>query len=225
LHENDRNNWMRAFPVLEKASDPAWQQAAAKVQLADVPRGAVLFRDGDVCAGYVMVVEGSVRVQKIDPEGREIVLYRVEQGQTCMLTTTCLLGGQAYPAEGIAETNVSLAILPTDAFDAAMAASESFRRFIFAAIGIRISDLMLLIEDVAFGRMDQRLARLLVTRSSHEKGATLTYTHQGLATELGTAREVVSRLLKDFERRHLVELRRGQIEVLDVAALTDLAAD
>jgi len=224
MSEYHTSEWMHAFPALREANDAAWQQAAAKVKLATVPQGAVLFRDGDACGGYVMVMEGSVRVQKIDPEGREIVLYRVEPGQTCMLTTTCLLGSQAYPAEGVAESEVELAMLPADAFHVAMAASEAFRRFVFAAIGRRINDLMLLVEDVAFGRMDMRLARLLLKRSQ-KHGAQLDCTHQKLAFELGTAREVVSRILKDFERRNLVELRRGEVEVLDAAALTELASD
>jgi len=219
---NHTSNWMRAFPALQEANDPSWQHAASMVQMATVPQGAVLFRDGDSCGGYVMVLEGSVRVQKIDPEGREIVLYRVEPGQTCMLTTTCLLGGQAYPAEGVAETEVELAMLPADAFYAAMAASEAFRRFVFAAIGRRISDLMLLVEDVAFGRMDVRLGRLLLKRV-REHGTHLDCTHQDLAFELGTAREVVSRLLKNFERRGALSLGRGKIEVIDSAALAHTA--
>lgn len=213
---------MRAFPALRQVSDPAWLEAVARMRLADVPQGSVLFRDGDACGGYVMVVEGSVRIQKIDPEGREIVLYRVERGQTCMLTTTCLLGGQAYPAEGVAETKVSLAMLPRDAFDAAMAASDAFRRFVFAAIGTRISDLMLLVEDVAFGRMDMRLARLLLKRV-HEHGKRLDCTHQELAFELGTAREVISRMLKDFERKNWLSLGRGRIEVLKPSELSGIA--
>jgi len=222
MSEDRINEWKRAFPALQEANDPSWQHAASMVQLATVPQGAVLFRDGDACSGYVMVVEGSVRVQKIDPEDHEIVLYRVEQGQTCMLTTTCLLGGQAYPAEGVAETEVALAILPIGAFDAAMAAPEAFRRFVFAAIGRRISDLMLLMEDVAFGRMDVRLGRLLL-KWVREHGTHLDCTHQELAFELGTAREVVSRLLKNFERRGALSLGRGKIEVIDSAALAHTA--
>ncbi|MFC1567572.1 Crp/Fnr family transcriptional regulator [Pseudomonadota bacterium] len=217
----ERFAWLDVFPELKSISDRSWREAAEKAQLMDVPKGTVLFRDGDVCNGYVFVTDGAVRVQKMDPQGREIVLYRVEDGQTCMLTTSCLIGGEAYPAEGVAETAVSLAMLPAPAFEKVMAESADFRRFVLASIGRRIGDLMLLLEDVAFGRMDVRLARLLLKRSS-ESGGVLSCTHQELATELGTAREVVSRLLKDFERKGWLALSRGQVEVKNSHALGEL---
>lgn len=215
--------WIDAFPELKPVGDPAWRQAAATAQVMDVPKGAVLFRDGDQCKGYVFVIDGAVRVQKIDVQGREIVLYRVEEGQTCMLTTSCLIGGQAYPAEGIAETDVKLAMLSAQAFDTAIADSDAFRRFVLASIGTCIGDLMMLVEDVAFGRMDVRLARLLLRRS--EQRQAVRCTHQELAFELGTAREVVSRLLKDFERKGWLALRRGEVEVVNHAALAGVHED
>jgi len=217
----ERSNWLNAFPDLQKISDASWQQTVEQAQVMTLPKGAVLFRDGDLCQGYVFVSNGAVRVQKMDPQGREIVLYRVEDGQTCMLTTACLIGGEAYPAEGVAETEVTLAMLPAPVFEKVMSNSADFRRFVLASIGRRIGDLMLLVEDVAFGRMDVRLARLILKRikASNEP---LECTHQELATELGTAREVVSRLLKDFERKGWVSLRRGQVAIVDKKALEQL---
>ncbi len=216
--------WLNAFPELKAITDKSWKIAAEQAQVMHVPKGTVLFRDGDVCNGYVFVTDGAVRVQKMDPQGREIVLYRVEDGQTCMLTTSCLIGGEAYPAEGVAETSVSLAMLPAAAFEKVMADSADFRRFVLASIGRRIGDLMLLVEDVAFGRMDVRLARLLLKRSS-ESGTLLSCTHQELATELGTAREVVSRILKDFERKGWLALSRGRVELKNSHALEELDDD
>jgi len=186
-----------------------------------VPAGTVLFRDGDMCQGYVFVLSGSVRVQKMDPEGREIVLYRVEDGQTCMLTTSCLLGGRAYPAEGVAEEETELALLAPNRLDALLADTD-FRRFVLSMISQRVADLMALIEDVAFGRMDVRLARRLLELDNGS--GKLHLTHQQLATELGTAREVVSRILKDFERRGLVELGRGTLLLPDPEELRAIAA-
>jgi len=199
--------WLNDFPELAAIVEPHWRQQARQVHRLRVPAGTLLFRDGDRCQGYVFVVSGSVRVQKIDLQGREIVLYRVERGQTCMLTTACLIGNQLYPAEGVAESEVELAMFTPAQFEQAIAESAGFRRYVLAAMGQRIADLMLLVEDVAFGRMDVRLARLLLKRG----GEAISATHQELATELGTAREVVSRLLKDFERKGWVELGRGQI--------------
>ena len=209
----EKTDWLNMFPALQKNRDKAWRSMAGKAMRMQVKRGSVLFRDGDACNGYVLVVSGSVRVQKIDPQGHEIVLYRVEEGQSCMLTTTCLLAHQQYPAEGVAETDVDLVLLPLDAFDSALAGSPLFRQFVMANIGHRISDLMLLLEDVAFGRKDVRLAAFLL-KSAKQHGDVLELTHRQLAVELGTAREVVSRLIKDFERQGMVALGRNKITIL-----------
>ncbi|TLS68581.1 Crp/Fnr family transcriptional regulator [Mariprofundus erugo] len=210
-----------SFPAL--AGLPASVLAElTHLHLARVPKGTVLFRDGDLCQGYVFVMRGSVRVQKMDREGREIVLYRVEDGQTCMLTTSCLLAGRAYPAEGVAEEDTELVLLPAARFDALLS-EPGFRRFALAMISDRIADLMALIEDVAFGRMDVRLARRLLELDAGSHALQLT--HQQLATELGTAREVISRILKDFERHGYVALSRGKVILADTAGLQRLATE
>ncbi len=214
--------WLVEFPSLHGISDDVWQMDAGKAVRMQVKPGTVLFRDGDACQGYVLVVSGSVRVQKMDPQGHQIVLYRVEEGQSCMLTTTCLLGARSYPAEGIAESDVDLVMLPLNTFEHALAGSEGFRHFVMHNVGERICDLMQLLEDVAFGRMDVRLARLLLKNVDADAGKaalTLARTHRELAVELGTAREVISRLLKSFERKGFVELSRNQITLCDVKSL------
>jgi len=213
-------NWISRFPELSTIPDPAWHKALSSAQILRVKPGHPLFRDGDACHGYVLVISGSVRVQKMDPDGHEIVLYRVEEGQSCVLTTTCLIGQQNYPAEGIAETEVELAMLPSEMFNSALSDSAGFRKFVLGCIGRRIADLMLLIEDVAFGRMDVRIAQLLLSRCPESD--LLFATHQKLSAELGTAREVVSRVLKGFERQGWISLSRGCIKLLDRTALDSL---
>ena len=158
-------------------------------------------------------------MQKIAENGREIVLYRVEGGQSCILTTNCLITGDEYSAEGITEGEVEALILPAATFRALLACSEIFRGFVFSAYATRISGLLMLIEEVAFGRIDARLAGWLAERGQGELKAT----HQEIAVELGTAREVVSRQLKEFERRGWLTLGRGRLEILDVAAMAALA--
>lgn len=215
------SNWLQRFPSMQELPDELRPELAA-LNTMRVPRGTVLFRDGDACQGYVFVIEGSVRAQKMDAEGREIVLYRVEEGQTCMLTTSCLLGGKAYPAEGMAEHETELALIPAPRFDELLASSP-FRRFALGMISDRIADLMALIEDVAFGRMDVRLIRRLMELD--DGNHKLRLTHQQLATELGTAREVISRLLKEFERRGHVALARGEVTLTDMDALWHIATE
>ncbi len=214
------SDWLSCFPELDAITDPVWRREAKRARIMRVKAGYVLFRDGSACKVYVLVVSGSVRVGKMDPDGREIVLYRVEDHQSCMLTTTCLIGHQDYPAEGIAETDVTLVILPAEAFQTALAESGEFRSFVMRGIGQRIADLMALIEDVAFGRMDVRIARLLLSRSSSSDS--FHATHQEISVELGTAREVVSRVLKSFERRGWISLGRGCIRLQSRNSLKSL---
>jgi len=214
-------DWFKAFSELSDMPASILNELA-KFESMVVPKGTVLFRDGDSCPGYVFVSQGSIRVQKMDPDGHEIVLYRVEDGQTCMLTTSCLLADKPYPAEGITEEETTLALIPASDFDQLLACAP-FRRLVLSMISERIADLMALIEDVAFGRMDVRLAKRLLELDdgSHE----LRLTHQQLASELGTAREVVSRILKDMERRSMLVLKRGMIRLSDIAAVEQLSTE
>ncbi|MDX8396954.1 MAG: Crp/Fnr family transcriptional regulator [Mariprofundaceae bacterium] len=211
-------NWLKHFPELKSIENKSLHAELAQQKVIHAPKGHQLFREGDACRGYVLVISGSIRVYKMDEEGREILLYRVSAGQSCMLTTTCLLGLQNYPAAGVAETDVELVVLSGKLFERLLMGSDHFRRYAMAYIGERICEMMLLIEDVAFGRMDQRVARLLLARAE-KSGDALICTHQELASELGTAREVVSRILKSFESREWIVLSRGMIELRERSML------
>jgi CRP/FNR family transcriptional regulator len=217
--------WIEAFPDLAALEPEALRRLLAEARPVTLPAGTTLFHDGDACDSYLLVLDGSVRVQKVSSSGREITLYRVGDGQTCILTTACLLAGDRYPAEGVTETGVRAIALGGDLFRTLLAESERFRGFVFAIYARRITDLIVLVEEVAFGRMDLRLAARL--RAGADDDGNVTATHQELAAELGSAREVVSRLLKDFEHRGLVELHRGRVTLRDhdgLAALVDVPA-
>jgi len=215
-------HWIHQFPELDKLENQVLRQEIAQQKILHAPQGHHLFREGDACRGYVLLLKGMVRVYKMDTEGREILLYRVKSGQSCMLTTTCLLGLQPYPAQGVTESAVDMVLLPAKIFDRLLAESESFRRFSMAHMGERICEMMMLIENVAFGRMDQRVARVLLQRIKQQASPLLVCTHQDIASELGTAREVVSRMLKNFERHGWLTLSRGAIQVQDEAMLHHL---
>ena len=206
------------FAALDPESARLLESAA---RMATLPAGTVLFQDGSACSAYVLVVEGSIRVQKVSEGGREIVLYRVEAGQSCVLTTNCLIAREDYAAEGIAETEVRALVLPAATFRTLLGKSEAFRDFVFAAYATRVADLLMLIEEVAFGRIDVRLAGWL--RSRADARSDIHATHQDIATELGTAREVISRQLKEFERRGWVTLHRGRVQVKDRDGLASLS--
>lgn len=182
-----------------------------------------VFAPGKHPEAFLLVLEGTVRVQQVGATGREIILYRVSGGESCIMTTACLLSDEEYLAEGITETPVTAVALPRADFDDLIARSPAFRRLVFSKYASRITRLMELVEDVAFERIEKRLARKLLELS--HGGRTLDLTHQSLAVELGTAREVVSRHMKRFAEQGLVGTTRGHIEIVDAAALADLARD
>ncbi len=201
--------------------EPIRQQLIDQSNVVAVPEGTVIFGPGKAPENLLLLLSGTVRVQQTSENGREIVLYRVSAGESCVLTTACLLAYEDYSAEGIVEADVQAVAVPRSVFDRLIAQSEVFRRFVFSAYSRRITDLFFIIEEVAFQRMDIRLAhKILELPSDHGR---LHMTHQQLAAELGTAREVVSRLLQEFQRRQWVESGRGEIRIKDRGALTELA--
>jgi len=199
--------------------DVLLQQLRRQVQRVQLPAGQTVFHRGDTCRNYLVVIHGSVRVQALSAGGREVVLYRVTDGQSCVITTSCLISEESYPAEGITDEETEAMVIPQAVFSEALGYSEAFRRFVFANQGRRLGDLIRRVEDVAFGRVDARLAKHLVDRCANRPGS-VSATHQQLASELGTAREVISRQLKVFEREGFIAVHRGAVEVIRPDALT-----
>ena len=210
---------LRRFPVFSQLSARQLDELVKGAQVLRVEAGGVLFDAGQPCRGFPLVLEGSVRVSKGSPGGREILLYRVEPGQGCILSGGCLIGHSDYSARGIAEEDVTLLSLPAELFQKLMVEAEPFRRFVFSLYGERLSEMMELVDAVAFRKLDQRLAQLLVQR-----GPVLELTQQKLADELGSVREIVSRLLRGFEMRGWVRLERERVTVLDARALSGFAS-
>ncbi|TCK19295.1 CRP/FNR family transcriptional regulator [Thiogranum longum] len=199
--------------------DMVLQQLRRQVQSVQLPSGHTVFHRGDACRNYLVVIRGSLRVQALSSGGREVVLYRVTDGQSCVITTSCLISEESYPAEGITDEETDALVIPQSVFNEALGHSEAFRRFVFANQGQRLGDLIQRVEDVAFGRVDARLAKHLVDRCGNQPGS-VSATHQQLASELGTAREVVSRQLKVFEKEGFIAVHRGAVEVIRPEALT-----
>lgn len=207
------------YPALDGVPSPM-REAIAKAPILALPAGAELFAEYQPCRGFPLLLAGTVKVVKSAANGREMLLYRVETGGSCIISSSCLLGHTDYNARGVAETPLQLAILPIPLFGQLMAEHQPFRDFVFHLFAERIAELMQLVEEVAFARLDQRLARLLLARQE----AVLSVTHQQLAEELGSVREIVSRLLKGFAAQGLVALGREQVTVLDRQGLQSVAA-
>lgn len=194
------------------------------VQVAQVrtyQKGDEVFGPNNVPDNLMLLSEGTIRVSQSSDNGRDIVLYRVEAGESCVLTTACMLAEEAYNAEGIAETDLTVIALPRLSFDNLVADEPAFRNFVFAAYSQRLIDLLRVVDHVAFGRIDVRLAERLLDLVGMDKE--ITATHQQIASELGTAREVISRVLNEFQKRGFIAQSRGRITVLDKPRLRSLA--
>lgn len=215
-------NWISAFPGLQRLDPSVSQPLIESSKIVKLPAGTRIFGPGQAPEAYILLLRGTVRVQQVSESGREIVLYRVSSGESCALTTACLMGYEEYQAEGIAETDLEAVAVPRATFDDLIARSETFRRFVFTAFSVRITNLFRVIEDIAFSRVDVRLAQRLLEIGGQNRHIELT--HQQLAAELGTAREVVSRQLNEFQRRGWIATQRGAIDILDDAGLRQLAA-
>ncbi len=212
-------DWLALFPDLLALEPESKALLARYARIIEAPVGTIGYREGTPCGAYVLRLAGQSRVYKMSSSGREILLYRVGSGETCVLTTTCLLGSSDYPASTIVEEPIRDVIVPAAAFNQLMVESKVFRRFVMQNYGALISDLIVLLDEVAFHNLDVRLAKLLLEEPSTQ----INRTHQQLAAELGTAREVVSRQLKRFEQKGWVTLGRGHVEILDKAALEKLS--
>lgn len=221
---------MQARQILElfdfyRCAPPDLQEEVLRESdLVSLPVGAFYFQEGSGCPNVAFVGHGDIRVFKVSSEGREITLYHVGTGETCLLTLNAALSREVYPASAIAEAPVEAVLVPVDSFRSWIDRHAGLRAFIFGEMAHRISDLMALIHEVVFRRMDRRVASYLLQAfadqpSRHE----LEITHGAIAAELGSAREVVSRVLKELEHEGAVKLGRGRIELLHPALLQRLA--
>lgn len=218
LNANLRSRLLQLYPMLGELHATELDDLLGDALTMSLPAGTVMFDENQPCQGFPLLLSGSIRVIKSSINGRELQLYRVCAGESCILTSSCLLGHSAYHARGITEQAVEMVVLPPATFKALIASHPPFRDYIFGLFSERLTDLMQLVTAVAFQKLDQRLAALLVARPSP-----LHSTHQALADELGSAREMVSRLLKGFAEQGWVKLGREQIEVTDAAALKRFA--
>jgi len=218
---NNTELWVERFPGLAQLDPVTKQLLVTGSKVVDVPKGTTIFGPGNSPENMLFLLDGTVRVQQVSETGHEIVLYRIHAGESCVLTTACLLAYEDYAADGIAETAVQAAAITRDLFDDLVVQSKSFRDFVFAAFSKRITDLFLMIDEVAFQRTDVRLADRLIELS--EGANTVSTTHQKLSTELGTAREVISRQLQEFQRRGWIEQARGSVTFVDREQLEKLA--
>jgi CRP/FNR family transcriptional regulator len=218
LNQDLISRWLASFPELTELEEEAKAELLGATQFNRLRGGDIAYRQGQHCQAYVMCIEGQTRVYKTSESGREILLYQVGPGETCVLTTSCLMAGSPFPAESNAQTDVLLAALPASVFHRLMGVSPRFRKFVLDNYGDLLSSLITLVDEVAFASLDLRLARRLLAEANAQ--GVVAKTHHQLALDLGSVREVISRYLAEWERMGWVHATRGSIEVKNRSALS-----
>lgn len=208
---------IHALPILKHADQGLlheFQQAAIFMR---IPNGHDVFIEGDHVDAIALLISGVVRVYKIGETGREITLYRFGNGESCILTANAILSQKNFPAVATVEKEAEAVMIPADTFREWVRRYDLWREFIFELLSQRLSAVMEIVEEVAFRRMDTRLVSLLLERSL--RSDLIHITHQEIAGELGTSREVISRILEDFSSQGIIQVSRGNIKILEREAL------
>ena len=219
INAEQLNLLVRALPVLEDADPGLLREFQQKAFFARIPAGHDVFIEGDPVDAIALMISGVVRVYKIGETGREITLYRFGNGESCILTANAILSQKNFPAVATVEKEAEAVMIPADTFRDWVRRYDLWREFVFELLSQRLSAVMAIVEEVAFRRMDARLAALLAERSL--RSDLISMTHQEIAAELGSSREVISRILEDFSVRGIVEVCRGSLKILDRQALQD----
>ena len=215
---------LTAFPFYSQLSSAGQQQMLNSVSSCQLPTGDLLMTEGSECQALLLVERGGIRVYKLAPSGREITLYRVGPGESCVLGTTCIINHKGYPALAMVANQIDALAVPAQLFRSLYETETAIRSFVMELFSQRFSNLMLLVEEVAFARMDERLTAFLIEHAVSGPGLTqpIRMSHDEIAAHLGTAREVVSRLLQQFSDQGLITLARKRIEIDNLTGLKRL---
>jgi CRP/FNR family transcriptional regulator len=217
LDENHFERISQALPFLQTASPEIIREFKDYAYYARIPSGRDIFVEGDQVDGIALMMSGVVRVYKLGETGREITLYRFGEGESCVITANAILNQQDFPAIAQVERDAEAVMIPAEVFSKWVSQYDPWRDFVFSLVSDRLVSVMEIVDEVAFHRMDRRIASFLLNRAKLQNPITIT--HQEIANEIGSSREVISRLLEDFSNRGLVRLSRGEIQILDFEGL------
>ena len=221
MNELLREKTFNLFPLFGSASQAVQAEFFDHGKLAKLPANQFICLEGNRCSCIPLVLEGSARVYKLSESGREITLYRVEPGQSCIMTASCILSGVEFPAFAATETEVQAIVVSPETLHRWVNQYEVWRQFLCSMLASRLAEVISVVEEVAFQRVDTRTAEYLL-QSAGADGA-IKKTHLDIATDIGTSREVVSRVLKEFEHKGLITLARGEIHTENANELQRVA--
>lgn len=221
ISQQEYNRIAHALPILQRANSQLLREFLQAAFIARIPAGKDVFYEGDRADAIALLISGVVRVYKIGETGREITLYRFGLGESCVLTANAILSQQTFPAIAVIEQDAEVVMIPADVFRDWVGRYDLWREFVFDLFSQRLSSMMVIVDEVVFRRMDRRVASLLLSQAKGQNP--LQITHQEIAAELGSSREVISRLIEDFASQGIVRTGRGAIEILDFDVLENRA--
>ncbi len=207
------------YPQLADIKDTTWLDVIEHARLLEAEPDTTLFSGTATCNNFMLILEGTVRIYQTAEDGREITLYRVEAGELCILSLNSLLKNKSFNAIATTESNVKALVISSENFKLIMNNIEAFRDYVISTLTERLCETIYLIQDTAFNHLNMRLACMLGSLFERNQDPTLKITHQELAFELGTTREVISRILKEFEKQNCVKLSRGSITLSSAEGL------
>lgn len=219
ITQEQYQRFIHQLPVLRKADKHLAREFQQTVFHARIPAGRDVFAEGDAVESIALLISGVVRVYKISETGREITLYRFGLGESCVLTANAILSRKTFPAIATVEEDAEALIIPADAFREWVNRYDIWRDFVFDLLSDRLSTIMTVIDEVVFQRMDRRVALWLLNQVEIQNP--IQVTHQAIAADLGSSREVISRILEDFSRAGIIESGRGTIEILEKEGLKE----
>jgi CRP/FNR family transcriptional regulator len=212
-------DWRQHYPQLASIADPVWIEAIQHLEPITVPGGTQAYVPGDECRNFLLLLNGNIRIYASGRGGREIVLYRIQPGEFCILSLVSFLQGSSFPANAVTENQVQALVMDRNIFIRAMKKSPALNDIMMMELSNRFLESINQVQELAFEPLDIRLANLLCRRFREQNKATIDITHSQLAQELGTTREVASRMLKDLERGNYIRLSRGSVSLCDDGAI------
>ncbi|MFQ5586614.1 MAG: Crp/Fnr family transcriptional regulator, partial [Thermodesulfobacteriota bacterium] len=221
----DKKDILKKYQFYNEAEPTQQEEYEQRGNIATLHAGDFYFHEGDSCRHVALIGEGDIRVYKSGASGREVTLYHVGSGETCTLTASCILANINYPATAVAESETVALLYPAAVFREWIITRKEIQSFVFQALASRMSTVMSLVEEITFNKMDCRVAEYLLHRFTKmgNQVSTIQSTHEQIASELGSAREVISRILQEFKRLGAIELARKQIIIKDIEKLHNLA--
>ncbi len=216
-NQQQQQRLVQCFPFLENSTPEFRREFFRSATLVHIPAGHTIASEGSECSQLALLVSGKVRVYKLAESGREITLYRISSGGSCVLTASCIMSDTPFPAIATTESAVEALVIPSKEASEWIGRSKPWSTFIFSLIAKRLADVIALLEGVVFHHMDERITAYLIAIAS--QGPTINITHHEIAADLGTTREVVSRILKEFENRGLIKGARGKLTICNLPGL------